>query len=252
MRLNVAIFFGALFGALGVLLFLVAFGSDYWLLATEVGRCSGEQNIENITFHHEGFFWRCWFKGVVEENNSNIWKFWYTNQPPSKNCTHAYLSPYPFMRGEHNSTSYDSAIIYRGFWAVLLLLGVVAALTASFLIICAAPFSSHLLYKAGGGSYIASGVLFSLVVILYVIWVQAVSDMESYRASKMKDCWEFTPSVLYGWSFFSGPGWSIFLSARWATLSCCWVAYPDASLNLCHCGFQETFHSTTLPLCVLC
>lgn len=45
MRLNVAIFFGALFGALGVLLFLVAFGSDYWLLATEVGRCSGEQNV---------------------------------------------------------------------------------------------------------------------------------------------------------------------------------------------------------------
>lgn len=45
MRLNVAIFFGALFGAFGVLLFLVAFGSDYWLLATEVGRCSGEQNV---------------------------------------------------------------------------------------------------------------------------------------------------------------------------------------------------------------
>ncbi|XP_008062974.1 transmembrane protein 182 [Carlito syrichta] len=110
MRLNIAIFFGAVFGALGVLLFLVAFGSDYWLLATEVGRCSGEQNIENVTFHHEGFFWRCWFNGIVEENNSNIWKFWYTNQPPSKNCTHAYLSPYPFMRGAHNSTSYDSAV----------------------------------------------------------------------------------------------------------------------------------------------
>lgn len=45
MRLNIAIFFGALFGALGVLLFLVAFGSDYWLLVTEVGNCSGEQNV---------------------------------------------------------------------------------------------------------------------------------------------------------------------------------------------------------------
>uniref|UniRef100_A0A383ZAC6 Transmembrane protein 182 n=1 Tax=Balaenoptera acutorostrata scammoni TaxID=310752 RepID=A0A383ZAC6_BALAS len=156
MRLNIAIFFGALFGALGVLLFLVAFGSDYWLLATEVGKCSGEQNIENVTFHHEGFFWRCWFNGIVEENDSNIWQFWYTNQPPLKNCTHAYLSPYPFMRGEHNSTSYDSAVIYRGFWAVLMLLGVVSVVTASFLIICAAPFASHLLYKAGGGSYIAA------------------------------------------------------------------------------------------------
>ncbi|XP_054365942.1 transmembrane protein 182 isoform X3 [Mirounga angustirostris] len=157
MRLNIAVFFGALFGALGVLLFLVAFGSDYWLLATEVGKCSGEQNIENVTFHHEGFFWRCWFNGIAEENDSSIWKFWYTNQPPSKNCAHAYLSPYPFMRGEHNSTSYDSAIIYRGFWAVLMLLGVVAVVTASFLIICAAPFASHVLYKAGGGGYIAGG-----------------------------------------------------------------------------------------------
>ncbi|EHB02409.1 Transmembrane protein 182 [Heterocephalus glaber] len=78
MRLNIAIFFGALFGALGVLLFLVAFGSDYWLLATEVERCSGEQQVPN--------------------------------QPPFKNCTHAYLSPYPFTRGQHNSTAYDSAV----------------------------------------------------------------------------------------------------------------------------------------------
>ncbi|KAB0380939.1 hypothetical protein FD755_008723, partial [Muntiacus reevesi] len=46
---------------------------------------------------------------------------------------------------------------YRGFWAVLMLLGVVAVVTASFLIICAAPFTSHLLYKAGGGAYIAAG-----------------------------------------------------------------------------------------------
>uniref|UniRef100_A0A9L0SC15 Transmembrane protein 182 n=1 Tax=Equus caballus TaxID=9796 RepID=A0A9L0SC15_HORSE len=133
------------------------------------------------------------------------------NQPPSKNCTHAYLSPYPFLRGEHNSTSYDSAVIYRGFWAVLMLLGVVAVVTASFLIICAAPFASHFLYKAGGGSYIAAGILFSLVVMLYVIWVQAVADMESYKNMKMKDCVDFTPSVLYGWSFFLAPA-GIFFS----------------------------------------
>ncbi|XP_023620044.1 transmembrane protein 182 isoform X2 [Myotis lucifugus] len=159
MRLNIAIFFGALFGALGVLLFLVAFGSDYWLLVTEVGKCSGEQNIENVTFHHEGFFWRCWFNGIAEENQPDLWKFWYGNQPASKTCTHAYLSPYPFMRGEHNATAYDSAV----------------------------------------------GILFSLVVILYVIWVQAVADMESYTNMRMKDCLDFTPSVLYGWSFFLAP-----------------------------------------------
>lgn len=40
MKLSVGIFFGGFFAALGVLLFLVAFGTDYWLLATEIGRCS--------------------------------------------------------------------------------------------------------------------------------------------------------------------------------------------------------------------
>ncbi|XP_060043611.1 transmembrane protein 182 isoform X3 [Erinaceus europaeus] len=92
-----------------------------------------------------------------------------------------------------------------------MLLGIVTVLAASFLIICAAPFASHFLYKAGGGSYIAAGILFSLVVILYVIWVQAVADMESYKNMKMKDCPEFTASVLYGWSFFLAPA-GIFFS----------------------------------------
>lgn len=40
MKLSVGIFFGGFFAALGVLLFLVAFGTDYWLLATEIGKCS--------------------------------------------------------------------------------------------------------------------------------------------------------------------------------------------------------------------
>ncbi|XP_024854980.1 transmembrane protein 182 isoform X3 [Bos indicus x Bos taurus] len=126
---------------------------------------SSLHEIENVTFHHEGFFWRCWFNGIVEENDSNIWQFWYTNQPLWKNCTHAYLSPYPFLRGEHNSTSYDSAV----------------------------------------------SVLFALVVMLYVIWVQAVADLESYRHRKMRDCLDFSPSVLYGWSFFLAPA-GIFFS----------------------------------------
>lgn len=47
--------------------------------------------------------------------------------------------------------------VYRGFWTVLMLLGVITIVMASFLIICAAPFASHILYKAGGGFYILAG-----------------------------------------------------------------------------------------------
>ncbi|XP_006031582.1 transmembrane protein 182, partial [Alligator sinensis] len=208
MKLNVGIFFGGFFGALGILLFLVAFGTDYWLLATEGGKCTtGPDDVgeEKITFHHEGFFWRCWFSGDVGENTTNIWKFWYTNQPPSKNCTHAYLSPFPRIRDEYNSTSYDSAIIYRGFWTVLMLLGVVTALMAGFFIICAAPYASHILYKTGGGFFITAGIIFSLVVMMYVIWVQAMADLENYENMKKKDCPDFTVHVRYGWSFILAP-----------------------------------------------
>ncbi|XP_061287783.1 transmembrane protein 182 isoform X2 [Bos javanicus] len=254
MRLNIAIFFGALFGALGVLLFLVAFGSDYWLLATEVAKCSGEQNIENVTFHHEGFFWRCWFNGIVEENDSNIWQFWYTNQPLWKNCTHAYLSPYPFLRGEHNSTSYDSAVIYRGFWAVLMLLGVVAVVTASFLIICAAPFTSHLLYKAGGGAYIAAGtssvkaVISSRGIRLCVLqfWFHrrpvcpggdAVRHLGAgggrlgkLQTQENERLLGFQPLCAVRLVVLPGPGGNFFLPASWITVSDCWTAHSDTSL----------------------
>uniref|UniRef100_A0A8D0B8C9 Transmembrane protein 182 n=1 Tax=Salvator merianae TaxID=96440 RepID=A0A8D0B8C9_SALMN len=208
MKLRVGIFFGGLFGALGILFFLVAFGTDYWLLATEVGRCPESVNDTRdgkITFHHEGFFWRCWFDGNVDENSNSMWKFWYTNQSPSKNCTHAYLSPFPLLRDEHNSTAYDSAIIYRGFWSVLMLLGVVTVVVASFFIICAAPFGSHVLYKTGGGFFITAGIFFTLVIVLYVIWVQAVADLENYVITKKEDCPDFSLYVRYGWSFILAP-----------------------------------------------
>ncbi|XP_075294117.1 transmembrane protein 182 isoform X5 [Opisthocomus hoazin] len=134
-----------------------------------------------------------------------MWNFWYTNQSPSKNCTHAYLSPFPLIRDEHNSTSYNSGIIYRGFWTVLMLLGVLTIVMASFFIICAAPFASHILYKAGGGFFIIAGVLFSLVVVMYVIWVQAMADLENYTNMKKMDCPDFAVYVRYGWSFMLAP-----------------------------------------------
>lgn len=48
--------------------------------------------------------------GSLSITNSSVLPSFPANQPLWKNCTHAYLSPYPFLRGEHNSTSYDSAV----------------------------------------------------------------------------------------------------------------------------------------------
>lgn len=38
-----------------------------------------------------------------------------------------------------------------------MLIGVVAVVLGGFIIICAAPFASHRLYKAGGSLFLASG-----------------------------------------------------------------------------------------------
>ncbi|KAM4795039.1 transmembrane protein 182 [Rhinophrynus dorsalis] len=210
MKLSIGIFFGGLFGALGILIFLVAFGTDYWLLAMEVEKCSGNQSVglnesHPVLLHHEGFFWRCWFNGHSGEDQHNMETFWFTKQAPTKNCTHAYLSPFPMNRDNSNSTSYHSAIVYRGFWTVFMLLGVVTVVAGGFFIICAAPFTNYRLYKAGGGLFITAGILFALVVVMHVIWVQSVSDIKSYTDIRQQDCSQFTVYIRYGWSFMLAP-----------------------------------------------
>ncbi len=47
--------------------------------------------------------------------------------------------------------------VFRGFWTVLIILGLVAALTGGFLLVCGVPFISHKLYKLGGAFLIAAG-----------------------------------------------------------------------------------------------
>ncbi|XP_057191366.1 transmembrane protein 182 isoform X3 [Triplophysa rosa] len=170
MKLHVALFFAGLFGALATLFILLSFGTDYWLLASETCKAHGvftlekggtvvnqdnDLNQDENTFYHEGFFWRCSFDDSMSKDD-DLWKFWFENQAHAKVCKPAYLLPFPFPDQNYNITSYQTAIIYRGFWSVSMLLGVVAVVAGGFIIICAAPFTSHRLYKAGGGLYLIS------------------------------------------------------------------------------------------------
>uniref|UniRef100_H2MAK8 Transmembrane protein 182 n=1 Tax=Oryzias latipes TaxID=8090 RepID=H2MAK8_ORYLA len=170
MKLSVALFFAGLFGALAAVFILFSFGTDYWLLASEGCHSSPEKSYEedhgkNITLYHEGFFWRCSFRGSVDENHL-ITKLWFTNQPHLKECQPAYLFPFPVSYQTHNATEYDHAIIYRGFWSIFMLIGVAAVILGGFFIICAAPFASHRLYKAGGGFFLVSGLFLLCVVVM--------------------------------------------------------------------------------------
>ncbi|CAM4605562.1 hypothetical protein PO909_033656 [Leuciscus waleckii] len=222
MKLHVALFFAGLFGALATLFILLAFGTDYWLLASETcnPHSNGPVSLErgdvvvnqgqhqvsdgqNITFHHEGFFWRCTFNDIM--NDDNLWKFWFENQPHARVCKPAYLLPFPFPDESYNTTSYQSAIIYRGFWSVSMLVGVAAVVAGGFIIICAAPFASHRLYKAGGGLYLISGFFLLAVTVMYVIWIDILDVMSLYEEYQSEKCSEFELNMTYGLSFMFAP-----------------------------------------------
>ncbi|XP_072269771.1 transmembrane protein 182 isoform X2 [Pyxicephalus adspersus] len=175
----------------------------------ETRKCA--QGADPVLLHHEGFFWRCWFAVDVAPENNSMAPFWITNQAPTKNCTHAYLSPFPRSRDHSNSTAYHSAVVYRGFWNIFMLLGVVTVVAGGFLIICAGPFTNHRLYKAGGGLFITSGIFFTFVVVMHVIWVQSVSDVKGYQDMRQEDCPGYTADIRYGWSFMLAP-FGIFFS----------------------------------------
>lgn len=57
------------------------------------------------------------------------------------------------------ATTWLCFVVYKGFWSVFMLLGVTAVILGVFIIICAAPFSSPCLYKAGGGLLLIAGEL---------------------------------------------------------------------------------------------
>uniref|UniRef100_A0A3P8SC91 Transmembrane protein 182 n=1 Tax=Amphiprion percula TaxID=161767 RepID=A0A3P8SC91_AMPPE len=216
MKLSVALFFAGLFGALAAVFILLSFGTDYWLLASESCHPNPEGSIgpgdvtiergdvvmqdssSDVTLYHEGFFWRCSFGGNAGDENL-LWKLWFTNQAHSKECMPAYLFPFPVSHQTHNATEYDSAIIYRGFWSIFMLIGVAAVALGGFFIICAAPFASHQLYKTGGGLFLTSALFLLCVVIMYILWVQVLDVVDVYIDHQRSSlCPGFSLSSVFG------------------------------------------------------
>uniref|UniRef100_A0A6J0URM3 Transmembrane protein 182-like n=1 Tax=Pogona vitticeps TaxID=103695 RepID=A0A6J0URM3_9SAUR len=217
MKVKIAAFLAGILGVLGVLLFLMSFGTDYWLLATETcggfepenvtrpnkedGREDWKEDAGILTFHHEGFFWRCWFFG--EGYKETIWNFWFTSQAHPKHCIHGYLFPMPIALGPHPHPSYDATAVYRGFWTAFIVLGVTASLVGGFLLVCGVPFVNARFYKVGGGFLLAAGVLFAFLLLMFVMWKEFAADLPKYiLLERSERCMNDTPvNVYYGWSF---------------------------------------------------
>ncbi|XP_026213598.1 transmembrane protein 182-like [Anabas testudineus] len=223
MRVGAAALAGGIFGVVGILCFLLAFGTDYWLVASDncgpytwatQSTLTGEKDANGteiqlvkavtvspltLTLHHEGFFWRCVFQ--VEPTAHAVLATLFTNQPESKVCIHGYLFPLPVALGQVPHPSYDATAVFRGFWTVLIILALVSALTGGFLLVCGVPFISHKLYKLGGAFLVTAACLFLSVILLYVLWMEVV-DVKRYVLQERGDaCPQAQVSVFYGLSF---------------------------------------------------
>ncbi|KFW06930.1 Transmembrane protein 182, partial [Fulmarus glacialis] len=206
---GVAALAAGILGGTGVLLFLIAFGTDYWLLATETcgvfehgnstlrtgeAETPAEVRKEILTFHHEGFFWRCWFFG--EGHPETIWTFWYTSQAHPKFCMHGYLFPMPVALGPFPHPSYDTtAGMLRGAWGWSGLRRSSLTLTQTQGMSCVSENNSSLSLFPGG--------LFLLLIFLFVMWKEFVADFQKYiLLERSEKCMDDVPvHVYYGWSF---------------------------------------------------
>ncbi|XP_056295825.1 transmembrane protein 182-like isoform X2 [Pseudoliparis swirei] len=223
MRVGAATSSGGVFGLLGTLCFFIAFGTDYWLVASddcgpytwptkrtlsEDANGTETQLVESVSspppslaLLHEGFFWRCGFQ--VEPTAHATLATIFTNQPESKVCIHGYLFPLPVALGPVPHPSYDATAVFRGFWTVLVVLGLVAALTGGFLLVCGVPFASHRLLTLGGAFLLAAACLFLLTLLLFVLWMELM-DVERYVLQERGEaCPRARVSALYGLSFMA-------------------------------------------------
>ncbi|XP_043983474.1 transmembrane protein 182-like [Gambusia affinis] len=223
MKIGAAALAGGTFGVVGTLCFLVAFSTDYWLVAVEDcnsdeptkphptrGKDANRTKIQprettvapsRVTLHHEGFFRRCVF--LVEPSTPALLATFITNPPEGKVCFRGYLFPLPVALGDVPGVVYDATAVFRGFWTVLIVVGLLSALTGGLLLACGVPFISGKLYRLGGAFLITAASLFLLLLLLFVLWMEAVDVSRYVLQEAREECPDAEVSVHYGLSFMA-------------------------------------------------
>ncbi|XP_014847691.1 PREDICTED: transmembrane protein 182 [Poecilia mexicana] len=222
MKLSVALCFAGVFGALGAAFIFLSFGTDYWLLASETCDPENKDSKDSLTITlavdvahdqsgkiislHYGFFWIC-YSGIPPDeflNYTGAISSW--EKSSTKLCYPGYLSPFPEPGPTNSTTGDNTAIIYGGFWRIFMLISVAAVTLGGFLIICAAPFACHCLYKAGGGLFLTSGFFMLCAVVMHVVWLQVLDVFQTFiNEQRASHCPDFTLNLSYGPSFVFAP-----------------------------------------------
>uniref|UniRef100_H3CKH6 Uncharacterized protein n=1 Tax=Tetraodon nigroviridis TaxID=99883 RepID=H3CKH6_TETNG len=225
MRVGAAALVGGISGAVGTLCFFLAFASDYWLVASD--NCgpytwptkttsAGKRDANGteiqlakavtesppfLTLHHEGFFWRCVFQ--VEPTTHAVLATLFTNQPESKVCVHGYLFPLPVALGPVPHPIYDATAVFRGFWTLLIILGLAAALAAGKVFAQKLCSAVHICHVAAEDVNLRSNdtCLFLLMLLLFVLWMEAVEVKHYILQERGEACPHAEVTALYGLSF---------------------------------------------------
>ncbi|XP_074521096.1 transmembrane protein 182-like [Halichoeres trimaculatus] len=206
-RLKVLVFLSFFFGASGFLFTLLSCGTEYWLLAAET--CSRrDEASDGVRVFHEGLFWRCSF--TAHSQDFSFWDAWFSNQLSSKLCQAAFLFPFPVYEAPHGSSSEEyersSAIVFRTFWSIFLILGSMSVVIGGFVVVCAGPLSNQKLYKVGGALQLSGGVCLLAVVLMYLMWIQVLDTLEQFVLhQRASSCPSFHLSIQLGPSFLLAP-----------------------------------------------
>ncbi|XP_029941897.1 transmembrane protein 182-like [Salarias fasciatus] len=217
-RLQLLLFLGLFSGATGLLFTLLCCGSEYWLLAAE--SCGpppdphGEQVLQpdqTLRVFHEGLFWRCSFPAA--SRRYSLWDLWITNQPPSKLCQPAFLFPFPSDQLWAESrrlptVPYEpsSAIVFRTFWSIFLVVGVASTVGGAFVVVCAGPLANHVLYKVGGALQLCGGLALLAVLLMFLLWIHVLDALERFALhQRASTCPSFHLAVHHGPSFLLAP-----------------------------------------------
>uniref|UniRef100_A0A3Q3XQX2 Transmembrane protein 182 n=1 Tax=Mola mola TaxID=94237 RepID=A0A3Q3XQX2_MOLML len=167
---------------------LLCCGTEYWLLASRSrSRTCGPTHEEeeetwlkllsnslgwrrHVTSLHQGQFWRCSFQAPSCDLTL-------TARPPSELCRPAFLFPFPVDEPRSATLTlfftFFLLSVYRTFWSIFLVSGLMAVTAGGSVLICTCPLANRRLFKVGGAFQLCDAVL-----LMYLMWVQVLDTLE--------------------------------------------------------------------------
>uniref|UniRef100_A0A3Q3XG76 Uncharacterized protein n=1 Tax=Mola mola TaxID=94237 RepID=A0A3Q3XG76_MOLML len=165
---------------------LLCCGTEYWLLASRsrsrtCGGFLGPDTVlkslmsadvfsvlHQVTSLHQGQFWRCSFQAPSCDLTL-------TARPPSELCRPAFLFPFPVDEPRSATLTlfftFFLLSVYRTFWSIFLVSGLMAVTAGGSVLICTCPLANRRLFKVGGAFQLS-------VLLMYLMWVQVLDTLE--------------------------------------------------------------------------